>query len=1576
MSVRAFLITPFSAARADNEDPGIFESVQTAIKSAAAAANIDLIHPAEMVEGGEIMHQVEREIGRADFVIAILTGLNPNVMLEVGLAKNKPTILIIDFADKLPFDLRHRRNVVYGGSGELTSFPHRLVDAMRETAAAAMRARFDNLSLRRIFDGLLAEHSTHFAGRDMELALLRTACDDSAKPYVLLTAPEGFGKTALLAAFVATNPEICAYHFFASSAVPESLAEDNFLRNVVQQMGYQHNDTAEPPRLLPELRARFHSILSMALECPAVLVLDGIDEISSWQLHNYLPRQPASGLHIVLTARDDGRDWVELLGLDAQITTRSWLHGLSPESVKAVFRAAGGSAEALSADPPMIDKIVEVTRSPLDPLGRADPLYVHFLAEDASAGKLNSGNIGNVPRGLNAYFDQRWKEIRAITRDDAPMQDLFGTLAVAIGLIGRADLEAVNPSLTHAWATDLFDQVIERSRRFIAGDPESGYRLTHPRLRGLLQARIRIPQYLDKLMSFCSRWPETSSPYALRYFASHLQEQKRAADLIELGKQKQFFQKIHEVLPFELDLPLRTSELALRAAIAANETANISELVMVQARESMAISRLASPLDLAGDGHIGTAWRVMDVMDVYLGTLWGLLVSWELHERGQTNHARDTLIRLSRMPLPSLRGWDSEDFVPLLVQAALIDPDSFLQLLSALIPEEYRFRVHVLERLAALGHWQTALRAAHENHHEGARLYSFETILELTPDDCASVSTAVKDAAASLRDARMQANAVARAGQRAGHIEGPNAAAPYFAHARALLAESYADNEVPISDRARVALCELRAGLTPNHADVEDLVTYAPAFGASSRVKIAGMLAEFGHGDRAFELLDGMDADQHDEALAGIAAACARRGDLSSGATALAGINNPFTRWNAFAASFKLGETGDLKTGPTWFEEAFRFSVEVHGGRTTAVRLVGAPYLRRKPELAAKILGQVESAIPPSGIPDSWLSMILAYLRLAAGFCENAVEALVQAIEVAVQPVLQVQVAVADGQSVVQSMHVPQEPDRELLSMDLTPELCRCALGCERPDMAVYLAECLREKRDAWWNDGFFDAALDLDREFPEMAAILADGGEFDHATTIAEFVRWRTRARAFSAVAARQVSRNPREARATYALALRTYQSFVRGADAASANEALADVEVDIVEDARKRGDERSLAMARRISDVERRVYHIAQEAKRRSSDASPAARGLIEEAAAIARAVPDAWDDPSNDEPPWRAAGTAALTALPNPVAPGPNLAAVAVAAANSGFADKARELLSEAVSVTEERASGRRKEAILGLIAHQVESCPGLVDFLGSVIPVSGSGPEKDENEEEEAAPAFPAIEERAADLIRRGEFEAAATLASELDDDQDRDSWIWEPMAKGQAERREFANARATIARLSTAFGKAELLAAVAADAGREKALDEAREMADEAEALFQNEAPHDHEKRDRFLTELAVAWAAAHDLPRAMATANKILDPSDAAHARINIGCELAQAGMGAEAVELAQRVSLHPEFAAFRVARELVQAGDRSHFRELLTACSFRRTTAYLACGLLARVDPANAEKVFSLVEEYARDTE
>jgi hypothetical protein len=121
-----FILMPF-----DEKYSSVYDNIRHATEEmglkAKRADNIFNVKP--------IIHDVWEHINKAKFLIANLSGKNPNVFYEVGLshALNKKVILITYSMKDVPFDLRHLRCIVYkdmmDGAGE---FKDSLIQTIKE----------------------------------------------------------------------------------------------------------------------------------------------------------------------------------------------------------------------------------------------------------------------------------------------------------------------------------------------------------------------------------------------------------------------------------------------------------------------------------------------------------------------------------------------------------------------------------------------------------------------------------------------------------------------------------------------------------------------------------------------------------------------------------------------------------------------------------------------------------------------------------------------------------------------------------------------------------------------------------------------------------------------------------------------------------------------------------------------------------------------------------------------------------------------------------------------------------------------------------------------------------------------------------------------------------------------------------------------------------------------------------------------------------------------------------------------------------------------------------------------------
>ena len=102
-----FVLMPFDTIFDDIYKLGIKES---ATNLGLRAERVD-----EQKYSEGVLDRIYRQIDLADIIIADMTGQNPNVFYEVGYAhaKEKLCILLTSSANDIPFDLKHRRHIVY-----------------------------------------------------------------------------------------------------------------------------------------------------------------------------------------------------------------------------------------------------------------------------------------------------------------------------------------------------------------------------------------------------------------------------------------------------------------------------------------------------------------------------------------------------------------------------------------------------------------------------------------------------------------------------------------------------------------------------------------------------------------------------------------------------------------------------------------------------------------------------------------------------------------------------------------------------------------------------------------------------------------------------------------------------------------------------------------------------------------------------------------------------------------------------------------------------------------------------------------------------------------------------------------------------------------------------------------------------------------------------------------------------------------------------------------------------------------------------------------------------------------------
>jgi hypothetical protein len=383
-----------------------------------------------------------------------------------------------------------------------------------------------------------------FGGRDADLDSLDAWLDgDHGRPYALLSARGGVGKSALLAHWALRVSQRSDVHvvyfpisvrFGTASEVAVFSALAARLAELLGERPVQSYDAVQCRGAVADLLRRPPSDGKRLL-----VVLDGLDEAQGWEPNASLtPSAPPSHLRVLGAARPygddpDRRQW--LLRLNWALTgTLLSLRGLDTAGVRDVLRKMGDPLEKLSPRTDVVSKLIHLTRG--------DPLLIGLYVEQLQTfvdhpETFDPAQLDRLDPGLHGVFTLWWDFQIKLWGTDAPLREarvraLLRICSLALGPIMPSDIASLVPDTLPDTIT--VDSAARDLRRFLVKS-RGGLSFTHPNLSehvaqalSLAERRAWEKKFIDygdqvlRELATGAVEPEQASAYAVRYYSLHL----------------------------------------------------------------------------------------------------------------------------------------------------------------------------------------------------------------------------------------------------------------------------------------------------------------------------------------------------------------------------------------------------------------------------------------------------------------------------------------------------------------------------------------------------------------------------------------------------------------------------------------------------------------------------------------------------------------------------------------------------------------------------------------------------------------------------------------------------------------------------------------------------------------------------------------------------------------------------------------------------------------------------------------------------------------------------------------------
>jgi hypothetical protein len=387
----------------------------------------------------------------------------------------------------------------------------------------------------------LIEHYTAvFGGRDAELAGLDAFLADPQHPFSLLVAPTGLGKTALLVHWIA---RVQQQHpqwriIFAPVSIRYQTASEQVALSLLAYSLAEIHDGLEQFRDYDQSPFSLRALITDYLRRPLpdgirlLLVLDGIDEATGWQIGPLCAVAPQPGLKVVVAVRQRANmtryDWCQQLGWNATSVAHLDLQRLERPAVAALLRQSDPAVAAYAADPEFVEQFFRVSEG--------DPLTCNLLMRALLGGNLTPYSLTRRPPGLEAFLRDWVEALRKRRQASGAIRELLALCAVAYGPLTSDDLQALAPKV-FVNQTDIVDAVSDDEvARFIitVGEGQRTYVFSHQRLREVFLEQIYPPKDREilqqRLITYGNEWYANNNrplpDYLRQFWVVHLTEAK------------------------------------------------------------------------------------------------------------------------------------------------------------------------------------------------------------------------------------------------------------------------------------------------------------------------------------------------------------------------------------------------------------------------------------------------------------------------------------------------------------------------------------------------------------------------------------------------------------------------------------------------------------------------------------------------------------------------------------------------------------------------------------------------------------------------------------------------------------------------------------------------------------------------------------------------------------------------------------------------------------------------------------------------------------------------------------------